>query len=139
MITKKYYFNGKEVIFFDKGTNEDGKKIFTFYTIEHIPDNCPWKIINDPSEDMLMSLAVKTGRKVIKQYYVTPPDNLEWWMGTYTYFPNGLCMHCDPIAYGGDNRMDDISEATTDFMLKYGDKILPEYATKTELDSDTIQ
>ena len=54
-----------------------------------------------------------------------PPDELEWWMGTYTYFPTGQVIHCDPIGYGcEDEDRKDISESTTQFMIDNAEKIL---------------
>lgn len=117
MITSKAFWENEEIVLFDKGSG-----IWTFYRKSNIPENNPWKVIEDPENYMLRMIAVRSGTEVTKKYYVTPPDKLEWWMGTYTYLPSGECIHCDPIMYGNDDAdaydpENDISDTTMDVAL----------------------
>ena len=124
MITQKFYWGDEEIIIFDRGLSEDGlRHKFRFYRLKNIPDDCSFEVMENPDDSVLLSIAVNSGVNVTRQYYVTPPDTLEWWMGSYIYFPDGTFMHCDPIAYGED-RETDISENTAEFMKKHYKQII---------------
>lgn len=121
MITSKVFWKDEECIFFDKGNG-----VWTFYRKSNVPDDISWKVIDEPTDDMLLQIAIKSGLEVTKQYYVTPPDRLESWMGTYTFLPDGMYIHCDPVAYGSEDPYspdNDTSEATSDFVVKYKDQL----------------
>lgn len=131
MITSKVFWKDEECIFFDKGNG-----VWTFYRKSNVPDYTPWKILDEPTDDMLRQIAIKSGLNVVKQYYVTPPDRLESWMGTYTFLPSGMHIHCDPVAYGSEDPYDpsnDMSEATSNFIVKHKDKIFDNKKNKTPI------
>jgi len=126
MISNKVIWRDEEVTIFKTGVSESGNTIWRYYRKSKIPQDAPWEIIEDPDHEMLQMIAFMNGETVTKRYYVTPPDVLEDWMGTYVYLPSGHCIHCDPILYGSEDdeeRNVDISQKMMDFVLQNKDQL----------------
>lgn len=138
MITVQYYIENysgfgskEEIVIFDRGKKDDGTPMFRWYRKTNIPDDFHGVVWDDPDENILATIAYYTGCNVTKEYSVSPPDELEWWMGVYIYTPYLRVIHCDPVAYGTDcddedpyDCQNDRSQQLADFMSPYSEEII---------------
>ena len=124
MVTVKYFIpeqdGPKQIVWYQrKGTDmlrwyyKDGTALQEFLN-SNVSSN--YDPMDDIESDILISQAYERGMTIMKRYYVTPPDYMAWWHGTYVCTPEGRCIHIDPRMYGekGCDPYEDVS-----------DKILP--------------